>query len=79
MADEQRTLTANFTADSSGFAAGADEVVQKLKELNQDLEQNKAKVKELNATMREYQKELDRLNRETKNGENATEDQAARM
>ncbi|MBE6901577.1 MAG: hypothetical protein E7478_03815, partial [Ruminococcaceae bacterium] len=79
MADEQRTLTANFTADSSGFAHGADEVVQKLKELNQDLEQNKAKVKELNATMREYQKELDRLNRETNNGENATEEQTARM
>lgn len=79
MADEQRTLTANFTADSSGFARGADEVVQKLKELNQDLEQNKAKVKELNATMREYQKELDRLNRETNNGENATQEQTARM
>ena len=62
MADGQRTLTANFTADTSGFSPKVNELIQKLKTLNQDFEQNKSKVRELSAQLKEYEKELKQLN-----------------
>ncbi len=46
MADNNsRTLTANFVADTGGFSSKINELIQRLKTLNQDFEQNKAKVK----------------------------------
>lgn len=79
MSDNERILTANFTADTSGFAPKINELIQKLKTLNQDFEQNKQKVNELNAKIKEYQKELNQLNTATNNGANATVQQERRM
>lgn len=78
MADE-RTLTANFTADSSGFAAGTDETIRKLRELNAQVIENKQKIRDTNAEMRKYQQELDKLKSSTKNGASATADERKRM
>ena len=79
MADGQRTLTANFTADTSGFSPKVNELIQKLKTLNQDFEQNKSKVRELSAQLKEYEKELKQLNSATNNGSNANAEQRNRM
>lgn len=79
MADNQRTLTANFVADTSGFSPKINELIQKLKTLNQDFEQNKTKVRELNAQIKEYEKELSGLNSKTNNGATANEEQRRRM
>ena len=79
MADGQRTLTANFTADTSGFSPKVNELIQKLKTLNQDFEQNKSKVRELSAQLKEYEKELKQLNSATNNGANASAEQRSRM
>lgn len=79
MADEQRTLTANFTANSSGFAKGTTEAIQQLLELNTSLQQSKNAIKETNEQIRAYQKELTQLKQATDNGEKATDEQRARM
>ncbi len=46
MADNNnsRTLTANFVADTGGFSSKINELIQRLKTLNQDFEQNKANI-----------------------------------
>lgn len=79
MSENQRTLTANFTADTSGFSPKVNELIQKLKVLNQDFEQNKSKVKELSAQLRTYETELKKLNTATDGGAKATDEQKARM
>ncbi len=43
--NNSRTLTANFVADTGGFSSKINDLIQRLKTLNQDFEQNKAKVK----------------------------------
>lgn len=79
MPDNQRTLTANFTADTSGFSPKVNELIQKLKVLNQDFEQNKSKVKELSAQLKTYESELKKLNLATNNGANASDEQKSKM
>lgn len=79
MADNARTLTANFVADTSGFSPKVNELIQRLKTLNQDFEQNKSKVNELNAKLKEYEKELKQLNSATNNGATANREQQQRM
>lgn len=79
MADEQRTLTANFTANSSGFAKGTTEAIQRLRDLNTELAQVKQSVRNTNAEIRSYEKQLDALKKATNNGENATEEQRQEM
>ncbi len=79
MPDEQRTLTANFTANSSGFAKGTTEAIQQLLELNTSLQQTKNAIKETNDQIKTYQKELAQLKQATDNGEKATDEQRARM
>ncbi len=79
MANEQRTLTANFTANSSGFAKGTTEAIQQLRELNTELAQVKQSVKNTNAEIRSYEKQLDKLKKATNNGEDATEEQRQEM
>lgn len=79
MSENQRTLTANFTADTSGFSPKVNELIQKLKVLNQDFEQNKSKVKELSAQLKTYESELKKLNAATDGGAKATDEQKARM
>ncbi len=79
MSENQRTLTANFTADTSGFSPKVNELIQKLKVLNQDFEQNKSKVKELSSQLKAYETELKKLNTATDGGAKATDEQKARM
>lgn len=80
MADNNgRTLTANFVADTSGFSPKVNELIQKLKTLNQDFQTNKTKVSELNTQLKAYEKELRQLNTATNNGANATTQQQQRM
>ncbi len=79
MANEQRTLTANFTANSSGFAKGTSEAIQHLRELNTELAQVKQNVKTTNAEIRGYEKQLEALKKATNNGEDATEEQRKEM
>ena len=79
MSENQRTLTANFTADTSGFSPKVNELIQKLKVLNQDFEQNKSKVKELSAQLKTYESELKKLNAATDGGAKATAEQKQRM
>ncbi len=79
MADEQRTLTANFTANASGFASGTDEVKKKLTELNTALTQNKQAIKETNSEITKNRKEYDLLQNEIKKSGAATEEQEQRL
>lgn len=79
MSENQRTLTANFTADTSGFSPKVNELIQKLKVLNQDFEQNKSKVKELSSQLKAYETELKKLNTATDGGAKATDEQKQRM
>lgn len=80
MADNNsRTLTANFTADTSGFSPKINELVQKLKSANQEFEQNKVKISDLKTEMKNYQKELQSLEKEQKNGTTLTAEQKQRM
>lgn len=80
MADNNsRTLTANFTADTSGFSPKINELVQKLKSANQEFEQNKTKITALKTEMKNYQKELQSLEKEQKNGTTLTAEQKQRM
>lgn len=62
MADNNsRNLTANFTADTSGFSPKINELVQRLKTASQEFENNKTKIAALKAEMKNYQTELKRL------------------
>lgn len=78
MADD-RTLQANFSANTAGFTQGTSVLRQKLTELNTNMEQTKQAVKQANAEMKDYQKELTQLRRETDNGNKATSEQSSRM
>ncbi len=79
MADEQRNLTASFVADTSGFPPEIDELIQKLKSLNGEFQDNQTKLKALERELKEYQQKLDELNRTTRNGADANEAQLHRM
>lgn len=80
MADgNSRTLTAAFTADTSGFSPKINELVQKLKSADQEFEQNKTKITALKTEMKTYQKELQSLEKEQKNGTTLTAEQKQRM
>lgn len=78
MADD-RTLQANFSANTAGFTQGTSVLRQKLTELNTNMEQTKQAVKQANTEMRDYQKQLTQLRRETDNGNKATSEQSSRM
>lgn len=78
MADD-RTLQANFSANTAGFTQGTSVLRQKLTELNTNMEQTKQAVKQANTEMKDYQKELTQLRRETDNGNKATSEQSSRM
>lgn len=74
-----RTLTANFTADTSGFSPKINDMVQKLKSASQEFEQNKTKITALKTEMKTYQKELQSLEKVQKNGTTLTAEQKQRM
>lgn len=77
MAD--RDLTARFSASTAGFTAGTNALKQKLTELNTNMEQTKQAVKQANSAIKEYEKELTQLRKETHDGATATKDQRDRM
>lgn len=77
MAD--RDLTARFSASTAGFTAGTNALKQKLTELNTNMEQTKQAVKQANTAIKEYEKELTQLRKETHDGATATKDQRDRM
>ena len=79
MANEQRTLQANFTANASGFAGGTSEAISKLKELNTQVIETKQKIKETNAELKSHEKELANLKKSTNDGATATAEQRKRM
>ena len=77
--DTQRSLTANFTSNASGFAQGANETIRKLRELNTQVVETKQKIKDTNAEIKNQQKELDRLKKSTNDGATATAEEKKRM
>ena len=80
MADNNsRTLTANFTADTSGFSPKINELVQKLKSASQEFEQNKTKITALKTEMKTYQKELEQLNTKQRSNGTLTAEEKQRM
>ncbi len=80
MADNNvRNLTANFTADTSGFSPKINELVQKLKLANQEFEQNKVKLSALKTEMKSYQKELTELEKKQREGGTLTAEETRRM
>ena len=80
MADNNtRNLTANFTADTSGFSPKINELVQKLKSANQEFEQNKVKLSSLKTEMKSYQKELTELEKKQREGGTLTAEETRRM
>ena len=80
MADNNsRTLTANFTADTSAFSPKINELVQKLKSASQEFEQNKTKISALKTEMKTYQKELQNLAQKQQNGNTLTAEEKQRM
>lgn len=78
MADE-RTLQANFSANTAGFTQGTSVLRQKLIELNTNMEQTCQAVKQANTEIKQYEKELTQLRKETQNGSTATAEQKNRM
>lgn len=77
MAD--RTLQANFSANTAGFTQGTNALRQRLLELNTSMEQTRQAVRNANQQVREYQKELRQLQQATQNGNTATSEQRSRM
>lgn len=77
--NNSRTLTANFTADTSGFSPKINDLVQKLKSASQEFEQNKTKISALKTEMKTYQKELANLEKTQRSGTTLTEEQKRRM
>lgn len=77
MAD--RTLQANFSANTAGFTQGTNALRQRLLELNTSMEQTRQAVRNANQQVREYQKELRQLQQSTQNGNTATAEQRSRM
>ena len=78
MSDE-RNITARFTADTSGFSPAVNELIQKLKSLNGEYEQNQQKIKQLNTEMKGYQSKLRELENAERQGTTLTAEQRREM
>ncbi len=76
---EERNITARFTADTSGFSPAVNEIIQKLKSLNGEYEQNQQKIKQLNAEMKGYQSKLRELENAERQGTALTAEQRREM
>lgn len=79
MADEQRTLAVNLTANASGFANGTNEAIRKLKELNTQVAENKQHIKQTSTEMKSYMQKLNELRASTDNGKKATAEEKQEM
>ena len=78
MADE-RSITARFTADTSGFSPKVNELIQHLKSLNSEYAANEQEIKRLNTEMKSYQKELQTLEQKQRSEQGLTEKETAQM
>ena len=78
MADT-RSMTTRFGSNTTGLKQGVGEVVEQLKKLNKELVDNQYKQKDCNKAISDAKKELNKLNQETKNGENANAEQKKRI
>lgn len=78
MADE-RSITARFTADTSGFSPKVNELIQHLKSLNSEYAANEQEIKRLNTEMKSYQKELQALEQKQRSEQGLTEKETAQM
>lgn len=78
MSDE-RSITARFTADTSGFSPKVNELIQHLKSLNSEYAANEQEIKRLNTEMKSYQKELQALEQKQRSEQGLTEKETAQM
>lgn len=78
MSDE-RSITARFTADTSGFSPKVNELIQHLKSLNSEYAANEQEIKRLNTEMKSYQKELQALEQKQRSEQGLTERETAQM
>lgn len=76
---ETRSMTTRFGSNTTGLKQGVSEVVEQLKKLNKELVDNQYKQKDCNKAISDAKKELNKLNQETKNGENANAEQKKRI
>lgn len=76
---EERNITARFTADTSGFSPAVNELIQKLKSLNGEYEQNQQKIKQLNTEIKGYQSKLRELENAERQGTALTAEQRREM
>lgn len=76
---EERNITARFTADTSGFSPAVNEIIQKLKSLNGEYEQNQQKIKQLNTEIKGYQSKLRELENAERQGTALTAEQRREM
>lgn len=74
-----KELTANFSANSSGFSAAVQKLKTDLTNLNKSLDENKKAISETNKKTREYEKELELLKKAEKENGEATKEQKQRM
>lgn len=74
-----KELTANFSANSSGFSAAVQKLKTDLTNLNKSLDENKKAISETNKKTREYEKELELLKKAEKENGDATKEQKQRM
>ena len=71
---ETRNETVKFSSNTSGLKQGVSEVINQLNSLNKALIDNSYKQKDCNKSIKEAQKEIDALNKKTKEGKELTED-----
>lgn len=74
-----KELTANFSANSSGFSTAVQKLKTDLTNLNKSLDENKKAISETNKKTREYEKELELLKKAEKENGEATKEQKQRM
>ena len=74
-----KELTANFSANSSGFSAAVQKLKTDLTNLNKSLDDNKTAISEANKKTRESEKELELLKKAEKENGEATKEQKQRM
>lgn len=74
MMPETRSETVKFSSNTSGLKQGVSEVINQLNQLNKALVDNQYKQKDCNKAIKEAQKEIDALNKKTREGKELTEE-----
>ena len=76
---DERSTAIKFTSNTSGLKQGVGKVIAQLNQLNKALVDNQHKQKDCNKVISDAKKELNKLNQETKNGENANAEQKKKI